>query len=224
MSSRTRRSGFTVIELTISIALLGSLMLVYMSTVDRSFKAQEQAEAYFLLRSRALSAMSAMREDLGRAGYATAAGTDYPGVFQTDEVGNEFPAFAHAAPLALHDEDLAAPNTDLVFVLPDDADGDGWPDLTAAGEPAWSAVDLAYLLTPDQSGLNVLKRYSSGGATTTIARGVLWVDFDTPSTSAFEVPLGCMRVRLALGTTDGGVIRETYVHEMTVRLRNGGLL
>lgn len=226
MTRRSPRAGFTVIEASISIAILGVLMLVYLSTVDRSYDSQEQAEAYFRLRARAMHAMSMMREDLSRAGYTEQGGIQYPSLYQADEVvGDDFVVFDHAISHALYDEaENGIPNTDVVFVLPQDADGDGWPDVTAAGTPDWGASEIAFLLVPDQFGTNTLRRVTADGAIETIARSVSWVDFDSPTTSAFEVPLGCLRVRLALVEMEGSQVLETYEHVMTVRLRNGGLL
>ena len=70
--------GFTLIEVTISVAILGTMMLVYMSTVQRSTDSRDQVRAHHSLRSRAMDALLEMSEELNRSGHVTLLGSDYP--------------------------------------------------------------------------------------------------------------------------------------------------
>lgn len=121
-----------------------------------------------------------------------------------------------------------------------DGDGDGVPtddaaDVAGLWDPqvasihpdtrvVWSHQDVSYQVTatgPD--GENELVRIVADGAggRTVLARGVERIQFDTPTSSGFEIPGGTVRVRLFFRVrgSDGKVYRSRT--ESTVRLRNG---
>ncbi len=129
-----------------------------------------------------------------------------------------------------------------------DIDGDGIPELDGNGDGArseddedtgdfdpfgatilgsglvWDHDELSYVLVTRPDGQNYLERRVNGGGAGArrICRGVERVVFDTNS-SDLTLPLGAVRVRLFLRTTDStGTLHKRSV-EATVRLRNGGI-
>lgn len=223
MKRRRSRAGFSLIEVTISLAILGTLMLVYLSTVQRSTSSRDQIRTHHALRSRSMSALNRMSDELSRSGHVTLASEDYPGLYKELEIESEIPAFKHDLPYPLY-AGGEAPDSDIVFVLPVDADDDGWPDLESDGTPSFGNEVFAYVLEPDEDGSNRIRRMSSSGASVTIARGVRYVTFETSESSGYEVPLGCVRITLETMEQDGGKTVDTFEQSITVRLRNGGIL
>lgn len=109
---------------------------------------------------------------------------------------------------------------EVVFLLPADDDGDGRPDLDADGEIVWGAAEHSFVVVPDGD-LQRLERRTQGGPTRVVARNVERLRFDDAESSGYEVPLGCLRVRVTLvGSSDEGhrVAREL---ELVLRPRNG---
>lgn len=130
-----------------------------------------------------------------------------------------------------------------------DADLDGWPELDGDGdgvvtdEPAdvqgiwdenentisetgglvWSHAEISYVVVVLADGSRVLQRRVGNDPATArvVARHVERVQFDTPESAAWQIPLGSVRVRLFFRATDsdGRIYRSR--HEVTVRLRNG---
>ena len=130
-----------------------------------------------------------------------------------------------------------------------DADRDGWPELDGNGDgvhsdelvdidglwdPAlntiqpdtglvWSHNEVSYVVVVLADGSRVLQRRVNNEAATArvVARHVERVQFDTPESSGWTVPLGAVRVRIFFRTTnaEGHIYRAR--NEVTVRLRNG---
>lgn len=130
-----------------------------------------------------------------------------------------------------------------------DADRDGWPELDGNGDGlhtdelvdveqlwdgslntiqpetglVWSHAEISYVVVVLADGSRVLQRRVANDPTTAriVARHVERVQFDTPETSGWAIPLGSVRVRIFFRSTDkdGRVFRAR--NEVTVRLRNG---
>lgn len=130
-----------------------------------------------------------------------------------------------------------------------DADRDGWPELDGNGDgmhtdevedvgalwdPAlntiqpetglvWAHDEISYVVVVLADGSRVLQRRVNNDPATArvIARHVERVQFDTPESSGWTVPLGAVRVRLFFRSTaaEGHIFRAR--NEVTVRLRNG---
>lgn len=130
-----------------------------------------------------------------------------------------------------------------------DADRDGWPELDGNGDgvhtdeiedvqglwdPAlntiqpetglvWGHDEVSYVVVVLADASRVLQRRVNNDAASArvVARHVERVQFDTPESSGWAVPLGAVRVRLFFRTTDaeGHIFRAR--NEVTVRLRNG---
>jgi prepilin-type N-terminal cleavage/methylation domain-containing protein len=130
-----------------------------------------------------------------------------------------------------------------------DADRDGWPELDGSGDgvptddvddvmplwdPAlctiqpetglvWSHAEVSYVVVVLADGSRVLQRRVDNDAATArvVARHIERVQFDTPESSGWTIPLGAVRVRHFIRSTDrdGRIYRAR--NELTVRLRNG---
>jgi len=128
-----------------------------------------------------------------------------------------------------------------------DADLDGVPELDGNGdrvhtdEPAdtvglwdefantiqdnglvWSHAEVSYVVVVLADGSRVLQRRVDNDPATArvIARHVERVQFDTPESSGFQLPLGCVRVRLFFRKLDEDGRLHRARNEVTVRLRN----
>lgn len=130
-----------------------------------------------------------------------------------------------------------------------DADGDGWPELDGDGDgiltddPAdvaalwdptlntihpttglvWSHSEISFVVVTAADGTSVLERRVDNNPATArvLARQVERIQFDTPESSGWTIPLGSVRVRIFFRTTDrdGRLIKAR--NEVTVSLRNG---
>jgi len=130
-----------------------------------------------------------------------------------------------------------------------DADRDGWPELDGNGDGVpsdaaedvehlwdgaentlhpetglvWSHDEVSYVVVVLADGSRVLQRRVNNDAASAriVARYVERVQFDTPESSGWVVPLGAVRVRIFFRSTDadGHIFRAR--NEVTVRLRNG---
>ena len=120
-----------------------------------------------------------------------------------------------------------------------DGDGDGvytdsgadiaglWDPDAATIDPdttlVWSHEQVSYVLVAGPDGESALERRIDGdpAGARRVARYVDRIEFDTPESSGFEVPLGAVRVRLFLRMDDGRGRPMRARHEVTVSLRNG---
>jgi len=130
-----------------------------------------------------------------------------------------------------------------------DADGDGWPELDGNGDGlhtddpsdvdslwdelantihpdtglVWSHNEVSYVVVVLVDGSRVLQRRVDNDPATAkiVARHVERVQFDTPESSGWTVPLGAVRVQIffRMMDKDGRLYRAR--NEVTVRLRNG---
>lgn len=217
MKAKTN-AGFTLIEALIAASLLSLTLGSFAVMTYRATGARKQTENNYQLETRILNALDEIRRDLRRTGYITQTG-DYPAVFEPGEIGEEYPGFEN--PTINTHTDGNPTSRDMVFLLPEDADGDGWPDYGLDGNPAWSPIDHAYVLVPDPHGTNTLQRIDSSGRRRDVAHGVTRAIFDTSQSAGFSIPLDCVRVQLEIAHQEGGRIQKSIAREIIVRLRNG---
>ncbi len=109
----------------------------------------------------------------------------------------------------------------------DPADTDGlWDELANTIQDnglVWSNAEVSYVVVVLADGSRVLQRRVDNDAATArvLARHVERVQFDTPESSGWQIPLGSVRVRLFFRKTDDDGRLYRARNEVTVRLRNG---
>jgi len=205
----------TLVEAILSLAIFSSVLMslgLVLRWRQASTLVMEQAALAVDLQE----ALSATAGELAFSGF-TPDGV-YPHLFEDGKPGDDFAAHAHARPEPPHWIG-ETPSREVVFVLPDDDDGDGVPDLGADGRLVWGKSERSLVIVPDADGMNRVERRIDGASARVLARNAesLVVDDST----AVGVPLGCLRVRLALSREVAGQ-RLTTTGERTVRLVNGG--
>jgi hypothetical protein len=113
---------------------------------------------------------------------------------------------------------------EIVFVLPQDADGDQVPDIDAAGDLIWGAAELSYVLVTRADGINYVERRTDGANGQVIGMFVerlAFDDNDSTQLSPDPVPLGAIRVQVFLRQVDQEGLVRRYAASATVRMRNG---
>lgn len=248
-SNRRARSGFTLLELSVSAAVLIVLAIGVTESVRSLSRLASSGGVDGRLQDSAQRALATILVDLRRAGFATIDGRAYPHLFVDGNAASDFDAHDHA-PADEHAEDGEpgfGPNREIVLRLPllrkvnQDADGVNWdlddpaapavgivktydvPELDANGALQWDAADVAFVLVTGVDGVNVLERRESGGRTSVVARGVERVTFESAVEAPAEVPLGAVRVRLWMRDVDERAGVHRYFVEAVADLRNGGV-
>lgn len=247
-SRRGSRAGFTLLELSISAAVLLLLAIGLSESVRSLSRLASSGGVDGRLQDEGQRALAAILADLRRAGFATIDGRAYPHLFVDGNAASDFDAHDHA-PAVEHAQDGEpgfGANREIVLRLPlmrsvvQDQDGVNWdaddpaapteglvksydvPELDANGALQWDDADVAIVLVTGADGVNVLERRVSGGRTSVLARDVERVTFESATEAPAEVPLGAVRARLWLRDVDerGGIHR--YFVEAVADLRNGG--
>lgn len=228
MHARTGQRGFTLIEMVFSSAVLTILVGSLALALSRLSQVQSSFDAEVRLQAEGTRALEAILEDLYGAAYVDANGVSYPHTFEAGIPGAGFAPHAHAPAnkSAVAGEPDFGVDREIVFVLPDDADADGVPDLDANGDIVWSAEELSYVLVTRPDGINALERRTDAGAPRAVARFVERVAFDTgpntiglPSTNAL-LPFNTVQVRIWFRLVDGNGHLHTYAVQASTRLRN----
>jgi type II secretory pathway pseudopilin PulG len=209
----THKSGFTIVEAAISIALFTVLLSAFAQSVGSALNTKQRFEAEQSLALDAFRSVESIRGELRRSGFSGG----FPQFFEDDDVGGTFPAFAHARAHPAPDGGQTA--REIVFRLPADGDGDGWPDVTAAREVDWDAVDIAYVLRPAADGTNEIWRMSSAGEAAVVARRVVSMLFEDSAETGFAIPLNCVRLRIVL-VAEASAGGHRRVVESVIRLPN----
>lgn len=216
---KAARAGFTIVEVAVTVLLFTTLMSSFVISVNRLGQEHNSNTVQYELARDALEGMRSITSELSRAGFVEEAGIQYPSVIRANNYA-EFPTFKHDAPHLVHG---AQQSTQLVYVLPEDADSDGWPELVSNSDPSWGATEFGYVLEPEDDGTNTLRLRGSDGSNRVILRDVARITFESPADTGFAIPLNAVRVRLELArTTPEGTVLRRQVEEV-VRLRNGGL-
>jgi prepilin-type N-terminal cleavage/methylation domain-containing protein len=246
MQTHPTRRGFTLIELVIVVTVLAVLAKMLVTTSESMSRMTATGTIEGVLQGEGEEALRSIVDDLRRSGFVTVDDKVYPHVFDDGAPTDpDFLGHAHvAAPVTAraNDPDFG-PQRSIVFVVPSDLDGndrpeldadlDGWPELDGDGDglvtddPAtgglvWSHAEISYVVVVLVDGSRVLQRRIGNDPATArvVARHVERVQFDTPESAAWQIPLGSVRVRLFFRApdSDGRIYRSR--HEVTVRLRN----
>ena len=224
MRTRTKslKAGFTAVEVVIGALLLALLARALVETSGSMSRITSAGNIQTLLHDQGERAMRSIVTDLKLSGFASVGEKDYPYIFDGGEASDLFnehvhvPANPHGEP---NDADYGA-SREIVFLLPDDADGDSRPDFDVVNGVQWSNNEISYVVVTAADGQNYLERRTNGAAPRRIASGIERVVFDTPASCGYEIPLDSVRIRLFLRRTDdeGRVVRQETV--VTVNLRN----
>ena len=231
------RGGFTLLEAVLAIAVLGILMGGFLRTFGSFSELQERSDAAYNAAVEASGAMAVIRRDLSRSGFVLVNGLDFPTTFPAGEPPASLSNFGHEKPHKMakkghawggggptggetEDSDVAQEG---VVVLPLDANGDGWPDVDASGDPIWDPDVVGFQLVPQPDGSNNLVRMRDSGTETILARRVREFMMESPADTAYAIPLDTLRVSLVVQrVAEDGTIHEQQLVEI-VQLKNGGL-
>jgi prepilin-type N-terminal cleavage/methylation domain-containing protein len=236
LASSRRRGGFTLFEMLIAVvillALAGSLTTALrgqkglMTAGDTDARLQEAGERM----------LKAILTDMKRSGVVTLV-NDYPFLFNegdatADWQGVATPGFAaHVHPAPTHaaqagDLDFGV-TREIVFVLPQDADGDQIPDVDANGALLWAPNEISYVLVTRADGINYLERRVDGANGRVIGMFVERLAFDDNASTQLTpdpVPLGAIQVQIFLRQQDQAGLVHRYVARGLVRMMNGATL
>lgn len=220
LSPRRARAGGSLIETMIALSIFPLLIGAALATLRTDEAEGDRMAARADMVRRADRALTTLTTELERSGFVTLGGIDYPFLIEGD-------ALADAPILHVHEAANPAPDgvtaREVVFVLPNDVDGNGWPDLDAAMEAIdWNPVEVSYVLLPDGDGSNVLVRREDGGNDRVMARGVRRFVVDDALTSGFAFPLDVLRVGIELEDDGLGDQRQSLWFTRLVTLPNGG--
>ena len=220
MSNASKSAGFTLLEAAISITLFGTVMMGFAMAVDSLRRDEKAANADFQLARDGFAALERVGQELERTGLRAG----YPQFFDDGSVGGSFASLEHMAPDISQEATARGEPTsrEIVFQVPADADGDGWPDLVGSDSIAWQPVDVAFVLVPDGNGLNELRRIASDGSNRRITGNVEQVLFESPADTGFAIPLDSVRVRITVANrtaSHGRVSRRTF--QAVYQMHNG---
>jgi prepilin-type N-terminal cleavage/methylation domain-containing protein len=222
-SPRTGQRGVTLLEMSVSMSLLVVVLgsLAWAMTGLRGLVSSGKNRA--ALQTSGQLALVEMIEELRQSGIVELNAVRYPVVFEDGDPGENHPGLEHpvAAENAQAGEPDFGPDRELIFLRPMDADANRRPDLDVDGNLLWSAEEISYVVVTRPDGENYLERRVDGGNPRIVCRFVERLIIDDAETSGFEIPLGCVRIRLFLRKRDGQGTVHRYFTEGIVALRNG---
>jgi hypothetical protein len=109
-----------------------------------------------------------------------------------------------------------------VFLLPQDANDDGWPDLTNTMlSVAWDTTEVSYVLLPSPDGSNELVRREDGANDRVLARGVRRFLVEDAASTGFAFPINVLRITLELEDAAEGDERQSLTATRHLTLPNG---
>lgn len=224
-SGRGSRAGFSLVEMAMGVMILLILIGSLMQSVLSLSRATVLENVSTELQSQGERAQRAILDDLKRSGFTAVGGIAFPYVefVNGNVLNNNYIASAHVPPIhaAQPGDTDFGPNREIVFVQPQDANGDRRPDIAANGQMIWSPAQWSYVVVTRGDGVNVLERRLNGATTKKVAHHVERITFDDYTTSGFQVPLLAIRVRIWLRQADARGEVHRFFTEAVVRLRNG---
>lgn len=209
----SRRAGFGVLEMMLSIALFAGLLAAFSISLRANAGDQALALGEAATRKVADQAIAGVRVALSQTHKATG----FPQVLAQGGAAALNPALAY--PPAIAFPGMPAPN-ELVFLQPSDADNDGWPDVDVNGDMVIDPVPSVIAVTGEADGTNSLIVMDGAGNRTTLARRVGSLVVDDSTSSGFAIPLDSVRLRVLLATNPGLAQPVVKTFEVRIKLPN----
>lgn len=219
-SAASRRRGFTLLEALVGLTMLLAALGGLATTLERVQLASHAARVEGGLQVDSQRALLEVAAELRRSGVVEFDDVSFPHLFERGEPGPGFENHAHTP--AQSDAQAGDPDfglsREIVFLLPADADGDERPDIDVEGRLDWGMDELSYVLVTRADGRNVLERRVNGAAPTAVAYDVERVCFDDAESSGWQLPLGCVRIRIWFRRTDASGSLHRWFTETLVAL------
>ncbi len=194
-SGPSQRTGFALVEVAMAGALLALLAAAAAATMHRAGslnRAIHEHDAFF---RRGTAALRGIVEDIRRSSFRPSAGVSYPAV--TDVTVTQ----------------TGQTHRQMAFLVPRDANGDRIPDLSS-GSVLWSSTPVTYGVDHHHGRTRLLR--TQDGQPRVVLDSVQSVRFDTPESSGWTVPFGCVRIEISLLDPSG----RTRALSAVVRLLN----
>ncbi|QDU85695.1 hypothetical protein Pla163_28280 [Planctomycetes bacterium Pla163] len=204
----------------IAMSLFPLLIGACLTSLDGGQRESDRGGRMADLVRRADRAMSTLTFELERSGFATAGGVDFPFFVDGAALDDAPELHRHAAANVA----AGAANTarEVVFLLPQDANDDGWPDLTPSMQNvAWDPTEVSYVLLPSPDGSNELVRREDGANDRVLARGVRRFLVEDAASTGFAFPIDTLRITLELEDSGVGDARQELTSTRLVTLPNG---
>lgn len=183
----TRRGGFMFLEMTITLSIFAGLLTLFALSLRTTEADRELQEHIDLAREDAAKALLQIREALTQ----TQVVSGFPAIFPGNTIGATYPVLAHGA------ANITPPTPmcqELAYLMPADADGDGWPDVTAGGSLAWAANPGAITCVGNADGTNRTRIVAEDGTARVISRRIRSVVVEDSASTGFTIPLQALRV------------------------------
>lgn len=209
---RTRKAGFYLIDCTRALSLVSVVLGGFLVSLERMATVPASDVRDILVAEGEAAAREIARE-LARSGHVTVA----PALLDAGRTSGPLAPFAHTTP---HSGE-AMPG--LAYLLPQDADADGWPDLSASGEVVWSPVPRAFLCVPLADGREALVRRVLDDETI-LAHDVVRLVFEDFAHGDEGLPRNVVRFRITLRRVGPDGILHEVETERVVQLENGAPL
>ena len=214
---RNQRAGFTLFEIVVTIGILSGLLGAFGLSL-KAATGDEQSQVHLaIVRERGEKALREIRQVLSQVQFVSG----FPQTFNGNTIGTTYAVLAHGA--ADVPPGVPAPR-ELAFLVPADADDDGWPDTTTSGSLAWAPNPSAITIEGNGDGTNRLRLVKPNGVGRTLARGIRSVVFDTTATAGFALPLHGLQVTVYMDRARGRSDLPPLIFRTTLLLSTDDLL
>lgn len=217
------RTGMSLLEYVLAGALLSVVVGTLLTSSSNMITVRTTEDTRLRLQDMAQRSIKAIVADLRVSGFdrELATGKEYPEIFIDGNAQGGFAMHAHdpVPEGVVPGVPGFGENREIVFLQPADADADGTPDLSAAGDLVWDSRDFSYVLVAGPDGVPRLERRVDNTLdrvlATHVERLVFERQLDDPA-----LPFAAVRVRIWFRMPDSTGLVHPYFAQSTVRLRN----